>query len=81
LHADHNIAACVIYPIELINPLLVEGGGASGAPPMVFPEKKIFGAELVYLLLVVPSQLFSASFGILLTILALPYPPKIQVGP
>jgi len=63
------------------NPLLVEGGGASGAPiPWFFP-KFFFGAELVYLLLLVPSQLFSAFFGILLTILALPYPPKIQVGP
>ncbi len=64
-----------------INPLLVEGASAFRSPAPWFFRENFFGAELVYLLSVIPSQLFSASFGILLTILAPPYPPKIQAGP
>jgi len=41
-------------------------GGGLPEPHMVFAGKKISGAELVHLLLVVPSQLFSAAFGTLL---------------
>jgi len=51
------------------NPLLVEGRG-SGSPSIVFFWQKKFRCgtpELAYLLLPVLSQLFSASFGILLT--------------
>jgi len=66
-----------------INPLLVEGGGGffRSPSPMVFPGKYFVGAELVYLFLALPGQLFSVSVGILLTILAYPTHQKSRLDP
>jgi len=57
---------------------VVGGGGAVEAPPPHGFSVIFSGVELAYLHSARPSQLFSASFGILLTILALIVSTQLQ---